>query len=341
MRRWSGRAVVAFCSWLILGLECRADQVTLKNRTQISGTIVKKDGDTLSLKAPPLGDVTVPWAEVTAIASDDPVTVVFQDGKSVVGRLTGRDGQIEVGGVAAPFAQVGQIYSYRLKDPPWTDLWAGYLDFGASLAQGNAESVTLATTLNATRATLNDKTSAYFNQIYGRATVNDVTDTNAQAVRGGWAYNRNLRKRMFVNLFNDYEYDRFQDLDLRFVVGGGLGFKAIDSERTKLDLLAGISYNREKFSTGLVRNSAEGFWGDDWIYKMTSASSLKQSFRMFHNLARAGEYRINFDLGMATTLRKWLAWHISLSDRYLSDPLPGRESNDLIFTTGLRITFEQ
>jgi putative salt-induced outer membrane protein YdiY len=322
--------------------------VTLKNGTQISGNIVKKEGDTLSLKAPPLGDVTVPWSEVTAIATDDPVTVVFQDGKSVLGRLTSRDGQIQVDTLTAPLDQVGQIYSAaekarldRLKNPPWTDLWAGYIDFGASLAQGNAETLTLGTSLNATRATLNDKTEAYFKQIYGRATVEGVTATNAQALRGGWSYNRNLNQRWFLNLFNDYEYDRFQDLDLRFVLGGGLGYKFVNTERTQLDLLGGFAYNREKFSTDVVRHSAEAYWGDDWTYKMTSASSLKQSFRMFHNLSRAGEYRINFDLGMATTLRRWLAWQISLSDRYLSDPLPGRVSNDLIFTTGLRITFEQ
>ena len=65
MRRWSGVAVAEVCSWLILSTECRADQVTLKNGTQISGQIVKKEGDTLSLNAPPIGKLRVPWAEVS------------------------------------------------------------------------------------------------------------------------------------------------------------------------------------------------------------------------------------------------------------------------------------
>jgi hypothetical protein len=29
----------------------------------------------------------------------------------------------------------------------------------------------------------------------------------------------------------------------------------------------------------------------------------------------------------------------SVSDRLLSDPAPGRKKNDLLFTTGLRLTF--
>ena len=143
MRKWRGGTIVVFCSWLIWSGEGRADQVTLKNGTQITGKIVKKEGDTLSLKAPPIGDVTVPWAEVTSITSEDPVTVVFQDGKSVLGTLTSRDGQIQVEAVVVPLDQVGQIYSAaekakldRLNNPPWTDLWAGYFDFGGVSPKG-------------------------------------------------------------------------------------------------------------------------------------------------------------------------------------------------------------
>ena len=62
---------------------------------------------------------------------------------------------------------------------------------------------------------------------------------------------------MFVNVFNDYEYDKFQNLDLRFLLGGGLGYHAIQNERSRLDLLAGLDYNRSSFSTPLIRNSAE------------------------------------------------------------------------------------
>ncbi len=74
---------------------------------------------------------------------------------------------------------------------------------------------------------------------------------------------------MFLNIFNDYEYDRFQNLDLRFTVGAGLGFHALKTERTRLDLLGGGDYNHSSFSTPLIQNSAEVFWGDDYNYKLT------------------------------------------------------------------------
>ena len=66
---------------------------------------------------------------------------------------------------------------------------------------------------------------------------------------------------------------------------------------------------------------------------------LRQKFVFFPNLTNSGEYRINFDFSQATTLRKWLAWQVTVSNRYLSNPVPGRKTNDLILTTGFRITF--
>ncbi len=48
---------------------------------------------------------------------------------------------------------------------------------------------------------------------------------------------------------------------------------------------------------------------------------------------------MNFDLGLATTLRKWLSWQVTGSDRYLSNPVFGRKKNDMILSTGFRVTF--
>ena len=72
---------------------------------------------------------------------------------------------------------------------------------------------------------------------------------------------------------------------------------------------------------------------------MNTRTTLVQSFRMFNNLSNAGEYRINFDAGATTVLFKWLTWNIALSDRYLTNPAPGRKSNDFLYSTGFGFTF--
>ena len=103
--------------------------------------------------------------------------------------------------------------------------------------------------------------------------------------------------------------------------------------------MGGLDFNHSSFSTPLTRNSAEVYWGDEYTYKMNASTSLIQSFRMFNDLTNTGTYRVNFDAGASTKLAKWLNWNVSLSDRYLNHPAPGRKTNDLLYTTGLGITF--
>jgi putative salt-induced outer membrane protein YdiY len=333
---------------LLFGLSVSlfADQVRLTNGDVLSGTIQKMDGDHLLVNNPVVGDVSIPWSGIASLTSDNRLGLTLLNGKSVIGTLSTVGTNVEVAtGVATetiPLADISGIRNHPDDPPPHPSvfaLWTGYADVGLALTSGNSRNTTLATAFNATRITRNDRTTAYFNQIYGNSRTDGIVATNADAVRGGWAYSHNISPRWTYNLFNDYTYDRFQDLDLRFVIGGGLGYIAYQKEKTRLDILFGVDYNRESYGTGLVRNSAEGFLGDDWTYQALSSTSLIQSFRVFPNITSTGEYRLAFDLGAVTTLKKWLAFHVTFSDRFQSNPLPTYQRNDLFLTTGLRLTF--
>jgi hypothetical protein len=54
---------------------------------------------------------------------------------------------------------------------------------------------------------------------------------------------------------------------------------------------------------------------------------------------RTGDYRMTFDLGAVTAINRWLVWQVTASDRFLTDPLPGRQRNDVLLATGFRISF--
>jgi small nuclear ribonucleoprotein (snRNP)-like protein len=327
-----------------------ADQVVMKNGDRVTGTIIKQDGKTITIKTENFGVVTAPWDKVASLTSDQPVNVVLKDGKTLVGTVTPSDGKVEIttkdtkvevspDEVAAIRNADEQKAYERLLSPGLLQLWSGSGSLGWAGTEGNAQTLTFTTAFNAARVTNTDKISLYFNVIKASALVNGQNASTAQAVRGGIGYDRNMSPRLFVNVFNDYEYDKFQDLDLRFVIGGGFGFHAVKNERSVLNLLGGSDYNHSSFSTALIRNAAEAFWGDEYTLKLTGASSLTQSFRMFNNLSDTGAYRVNFDLGIATKIKKWLSWNLALSDRYLSNPVPGRKPNDWLYTTGIGIAF--
>lgn len=327
-----------------------ADQVVLKNGDRVTGTIVRKDAKNLTVKTDHFGVVTAAWEQVASITADKPVNIVLNDGRTLRGTLTTAGEKVEVvadnirasvaPGDITVLRDADEQKAYeRLLRPGWGDLWTGTGTVGLAGSAGNARTLTFTTGLKAARVTNTDKTSLYFNIIKASALVNGISADTAQAVRGGVAYDHNVSPRLFLNVFNDYEYDRFQNLDLRFVLGGGLGFHAVKTEKSTLDLLAGFDFNHSKFSTPLTRNSAELYWGDEYNLKVSSSTSLVQSFRMFNNLSDTGTYRVNFDIGASTKLSTWLTWNVSLSDRYLSNPAPGRKTNDVLYTTGLGITF--
>ncbi len=340
-----------FASVLLSACNAWADQVTLNNGDRITGKVVKKDQGSVTFKSDVFGSVTIPWSSVAQLASDAPVTVVLSDGKAVVGKLATADGVLQVTtATATESAVLSEITAIRdaseqrsferLQNPSVLNLWAGRADVGLSIASGNSQTTTSTVSLVATRQTRSDKAGIHFTQIYAHGkNAQGVKVTSANAARGGWAYDRKVNSRMFLNLLNDYEYDAFQDLDLRFVAGGGAGYSALRRERMQLDLVAGADYNREKYGAPLIRHSGEAYWGDSLSAKVSRTTSLTQSFRMFNNLTQGGHYRMNFDAGTATQLLRWLGWHVTVSDRYSSGPLAGRKRNDVLLTTGLRINF--
>ncbi len=323
-----------------------ADQVVLTNGDVITGSIVKKDGATLTLKSEFLGEVTMPWTAVKSLKSEEKLTVVLPGGESVAGPVATAGDKLEVASKSAPMKEVAAIRNAasqraweRMQHPGVLALWSGFADLGLALARGNARTDTLTTAFNAARATTNDRTTAYFNQIRGTARIKGVSSTIANAVRGGWSYNRNVAPRLFVSTLNDYEFDSFQNLDLRFVAGGAFGLTALKSETLRLDFLGGANYMRESFTTGLRRNSAEANIGNDLSYKLSGITTLTQSLRFFPNLSNTGVYRLNCDLAVATTLKKWLSWQVTASNRFVSNPLPNRQRNDLLISTGFRVSF--
>ncbi len=345
------KTLLMVCAILLLASSVFADQITMKDGDRITGDIVKKDGDTVTVKSKNFGTVTLKWDDVAAVKSDQPLNVSLAGGKTVKANIETQGGRIQVAAPGAPQTvdpkdvvtlrnDAEQKTYERFLHPGLLDLWTITGSLNIAGTKGNAETFTLTTPINFVRASSTTRTTAYFNSIRSSATINGVNSQTAQAMRGGWSYNRNITKKVFGNAFNDYEYDKFQSLDLRVVFGGGAGYLVWSREANRLSVVGGVDWNREAFgasgsSAAFTRNSAEVFWGDDFNYKLSARTSFVESFRMFNNLSNTGQYRMNMDAGATTQLTKWLNWNIALSDRYLSNPVPGRKSSDFLYSTGL------
>lgn len=329
--------------------EVLGDQIQLKNGDRLTGTIVKSDGKTIVFKSDLVGEVSVALESVTNVTSDKTLYVTLADGRTVAGLVSAKDGQAEIRSNAGPVVvdrsaitiirseAEQQLYESTL-NPGLLQQWTGGADLGLSLTRGNSHTTNFALGMAISRETLRDKTSLYAASVYNRETSDGVSRTVANTFRFGARYDRNINRDWFGYGFTDLEHNGLQDLNLRWVLGGGLGYHAIRNERTKLDLLAGLDMSREYFEgDDNDRTSLEAQLGQTLDHQFTPRVSLKEQLFFFPNLSNGGEYRVNFDTSLVMDISRRLAWQVTLSDRYLSDPPGGFKQNDLLLTTGLKI----
>lgn len=332
-----------------------ADQVSLRNGDRLSGSIMSSNREIMTMKTEYLGDVTIQWDAIEEITSEEQLFVTSSDGQVLVGSVSTSGGEFIVRTAQGSTVSIGKAVvesirspeeqaSYeaeveRLRNPNLLDFWSGFVDVGLSLTKGNAETNTFSTAMKTERKTQRDKISVYANSLFAQNSTTGVSETTANAIRGGTRYDMNLNGNLFTFGFLDLEFDEFQNLDLRNVIGGGLGWHVKDSGRVIFDFYSGGSFNQEFFSTDLTRRSAELVFGEELTYKILESTSISEKLSIYPNLSETGEYRVQFDSTLSTELSSWLAWHFTLSDRFLSNPIPTVKKNDVLLTTGIRLSF--
>jgi len=333
-------------------LAASADTVVMKNGDRLTGAVVKSDGKQLTLKTDYAGDINLQWAAVKELTTDKPIFAVTPDKKTISGKVTTEGGALVItpssaAPVRVPLSDVTvlrdeaeQTAFDKSQHPGLLENWAGGANVGFALARGNTQTTNLSVAFTAVRATNNDKLSAYVASIYASNNAAGSSGVTANDIRGGARFDRNIVPKIFGFASGDFEYNETQDLDLRSIWSGGLGYHAIKSDSTVLDLLAGGNYTRENYSTGVLRNTGGITAGETLFHKLGKSTIVNEQILFYPDLTDSGQYRIAFDLGTVTKIKSWLGWQTAVSDRYLSNPIPGTKSNDIILTTGINVSFK-
>lgn len=347
-----------FCLlWIIVWPcpEATADQITLTNGDRLTGAILEADGKHLRLQSELAGEVTVAWEAISQVSSTRSLAVTLSDERVLVGTLASADEFLEIREVDKESVKVSKetIQAIRTLEAQEAferarsrraglnllDFWQGTLDAGLASTRGNSDTFNFNLGLKAERTTPRDKFSAQLNSLFARDSTGPDAETTANAVRGGLRYERPLGKRLSSFVFSDLEFDELQQLDLRTVLGGGLGWRWRRTERTLFEIFAGGSFNQEFFENEPVRRSGEVLVGEDLTYKLSTRILFKERLTFFPNLNEGGEYRVTLDSSVETRLNERLSWQVTLSDRFLSNPPLGVQKNDLLLTTGIRLLF--
>jgi putative salt-induced outer membrane protein len=328
-----------------------ADSLTMKNGDHLTGEVVKADAKQLTLKTDYAGEVNVQWPAIRELTTDKPMYVVTPDKKTVTGVLATENDALVVKPSNAPEVHVplkdvttvrsesDEIAYEHAQHPGLLEDWQGAATVGFALSGGNSETTNLSVGFTAVRATPHDKISSYLTSIYSSDNAPSGPGVTANDIRGGAIYTRDFTPRMFGFGSGDFEHNELQDLSLRSILSGGLGAHLIKSDSMTLDFLFGGNYTRENYSGAPNRNLAGITAGEQFLRKFGKSTVLNEQFLIYPDLTNTGNYRFAFDMSTVTKISKWLAWQTSVSDRFLSDPIPGTRTNDIIVSMGLNFAF--
>jgi putative salt-induced outer membrane protein YdiY len=239
----------------------------------------------------------------------------------------------------------------HLAHPKFTYFWSGLFDTGLALTRGNSSTTTFTLATKEVRETPKNKLTLYATYIYGNDATTPPSRTTANALNAGARFDYNLTPKLYAFALADYQTNALQYLDLRQTYGGGLGYHVIKNPNTTFDVFGGLTYERDAFGSyvllgppisaigAITSNSLTAVVGEEFDKKFNSRTTFMERLSLYPNLSTTGDIRSQFDTSLVTALKSWLSWHITFSDSYINYPPPGLKDNDLLLSTGLRVTW--
>jgi putative salt-induced outer membrane protein len=207
--------------------------------------------------------------------------------------------------------------------------WTAKGELGASFASGNSENEAAHAVLEIKRAYDKWTHGVGFAGNYG--TDGEVTTAQRWELRGQSDYRISARAYWFGAA--RYEDDRFTAYDYQASLATGLGYRIIDTERTRFWVQGGPGYRyAEARETG---ESEDGviFRGDaGFEHQIMDTTKLVDRF-----LVETGSDNtfLQNDLGLAVMINGAMSLRVGYQVRHNTDVLPGIEKTDTLATVGL------
>jgi putative salt-induced outer membrane protein len=321
-----------------------ADAVYLKNGDRISGTVEHLDDVYLEITLPYADDtkIKISVSEIVSIETEKEVDVMLEDGtisKAQLERVHGGgvilNRQSGVPQATIPLRELAYINPNAEESGIGVD-WSGSVTLGVTDTSGNTETRD-AYVEAGIRATAK----------YWRWTTNGrakYTENSGVQTAGSWLANTRydwfFLERQYLYGRASAQRDTFSGIKLRWTVGAGYGYKVIESDRTNLELRAGLDH----VSTERVVPPNQDYlaigWGIDFDYWFVE-DRLQFFFGQEGFADPQGDEGlvIRSQTGLRAPIFDALTANFQVNLDYNSDPGPGFKTTDRTYIVGLGYKF--
>ncbi len=221
------------------------DEILLKNGSRILGEVKGSRDGVVTIKTDFAGTIEVDMKEVTSVTTADPVVILMTD-ESVKRDLPLVIQEEQL--VISDGEQTFPLEDLLVVNPePWElgegYLWTGNFGFALSRQRGNTDTNDLNYKLE---SQWRSKWDRYRLQANGETDEADGTKT-ADNWQVSGKYDYFLEDPNYVGVLVQAESDKFQDLDIRYLIGPYLGRQFYDKPVFSLKGELGFSYVTEEY----------------------------------------------------------------------------------------------
>lgn len=305
------------------------DTVFLNNGDRLSGSVIGKTDDRLTLETGYAGRLEIQWADISHLITDRPVRVVLDDGTVVTGRVSATAGgelhiAAEPGAPAVPLSML-EIAAINPPEVPGLSI-KGQVNAGVDMDRGNTDNDSYHIDAESVFRWPDDRVT-----IGGKGDLekSEGVKTKQQADLAG-KYDHFLNEKWYLYGGLGFEQDRLADLDLRTTVSLGSGYQVFETERTNLTIEGGPAYIWENYDTSEDQDYVAAHWAlrfDHRLYKAWNLQAFhKQSLDL--RLQETSNYILKTETGLRLPIIDRLQTTLQFNFDRNSAPAEGAEKND-------------
>lgn len=219
--------------------------------------------------------------------------------------------------------------------------WAGNVDLGFTLTQGNSETTNLSA---GTRVAYRLERHRWrLDGSFVRATSEG--EETADQGTAELMYDYFPGPRFFFFAKNEVGFDRPAGRDLRLAPGAGAGYLLVSTDRVELSTQAGVEWTRDLFVDGTTRTAARASVAESFTWQVADDTDVSQSLQYRPDLGAPGDFLLAGEVALSTMITEALGLQVTFRDRFDSDPFvdpdtgEAREKNDVTLVTGITFRF--
>ena len=334
MKSLTGIFMVLMVS-LIQANVAASDEITLANGDRLTGTVVSIEENTLRLETDYSAPISINKSSIAGITTDSKHEIHLKSGEVLQGRFrTEESGRITVEPAEGREETVIAWDSVTSINPEPVK-WKGNVTVGAGMQSGNTERTSASIGAEAVRRSKKDRFSLRF--LYNYAEDGDELTT--RNTFGAGKYDYFITKKWYGYIGIDLLNDEFKNLNLRTVVGPGVGYQIWEDPIKSLQVEAGLSYFSEDLIVGEDDQWLTARIAGDLRYNVNNLFVFTDYLVLYPSLDDFGEYQLRNEASVISSLGS--NWSLRLSNilELDSDPPAGVEKNDWQWILGLQYGF--